>query len=108
MHDSQVVFYPGADASGDVAANSAAYDAANYVTDNSDSIFGPSTDSGSDPSGSQRSSQPSPTEYLRQRLIEEAAMPTVEEVLERAGGRASGSAPFAEAVATLREDRDRR
>jgi hypothetical protein len=29
-------------------------------------------------------------EYLRQRLIEEAAMPTVEEVLERAGGRAGG------------------
>jgi len=47
-------------------------------------------------------------EYLRQRLIEEAAMPTVEEVLERAGGRAGGSVPFAEAVATLREDRDRR
>jgi len=47
-------------------------------------------------------------EYLRQRLIEEAATPTVEEVLERAGGRAGGSVRFAEAVAALREDRDRR
>jgi plasmid stability protein len=47
-------------------------------------------------------------EYLRQRLIEEASMPTVEEVLARAGGRAGGSVPFFEAVSTLREDRDRR
>jgi len=47
-------------------------------------------------------------EYLRQRLIEEAATPTVQEVLGRAGGRAGGSVPFAEAVAALREDRDRR
>jgi plasmid stability protein len=47
-------------------------------------------------------------EYLRQRLIEEAATPTVEEILARAGGRAGGSVPFAEAVAALREDRDRR
>lgn len=47
-------------------------------------------------------------EYLRQRLIEEAATPTVEEVLERAGGRAGGSVPFSEAVGVLREDRDRR
>ena len=47
-------------------------------------------------------------EYLRQRLIEEAAMPTVAEVLERAGSRAGGSLPFSDAVATLREDRDRR
>ncbi|MGH9078172.1 MAG: FitA-like ribbon-helix-helix domain-containing protein [Acidimicrobiales bacterium] len=46
--------------------------------------------------------------YLRQRLIEEAASPTVEEVLARTGGRAGGSAPFSEAVSTLREDRDRR
>ena len=44
-------------------------------------------------------------EYLRQRLIEEAATPTVEEVLERAGGRAGGSVPFSEAVAVLRQDR---
>ncbi len=47
-------------------------------------------------------------EYLRQRLIEEAATPTVEEVLKQAGGRAGGSVPFSEAVGSLREDRDRR
>ncbi len=47
-------------------------------------------------------------EYLRQRLIEEAATPTVDEVLERAGGRAGGSVTFSEAVKALREDRDRR
>ena len=47
-------------------------------------------------------------EYLRQRLIEEAATPTVEEVLERAGGRAGGSVPLSEAVAVLHQDRDRR
>ena len=48
-------------------------------------------------------------EYLlRQRLIEEAATPTVEEVLERAGGRAGGAVPFSEAVAVLRQDRHSR
>ena len=43
-------------------------------------------------------------EYLRQWLIEEAATPTVEEILERAGG----TVPFSEAIAVLHEDRDRR
>jgi hypothetical protein len=47
-------------------------------------------------------------EYLRARLIDEAATPTLDEILERAGGRAGGSVPFAETVAMLREDRDRR
>ncbi|MDA8342667.1 MAG: hypothetical protein M0007_10670 [Actinomycetota bacterium] len=47
-------------------------------------------------------------EYLRQRLVEEAATPTVDEILERAGGRAGGSAPFPEVVEALRDDRDRR
>ncbi|MGY1623903.1 FitA-like ribbon-helix-helix domain-containing protein [Geodermatophilus sp. SYSU D00965] len=47
-------------------------------------------------------------EYLRTRLIEEASSATVEEVLERAGGRAGGSASFEASVAVLREDRDRR
>jgi antitoxin FitA len=47
-------------------------------------------------------------EYLRSRLIEEASTPTVDEVLDRAGGRAGGSLPFAEAVRAVREDRDRR
>jgi hypothetical protein len=47
-------------------------------------------------------------EYLRARLIDEAATPSLEEVLERAGGRAGGSVPFSEAVAAVRQDRDRR
>lgn len=47
-------------------------------------------------------------EYLRAQLIEDAATPTVEEVLDRAGGRAGGSVSFAAAVEALRDDRDRR
>lgn len=47
-------------------------------------------------------------EYLRGRLIEEASTPTVDEILGRAGGRAGGSLSFADAVETLRADRDRR
>jgi antitoxin FitA len=44
-------------------------------------------------------------EYLRARLIEEASQPTLEEILDRAGGRSGGSVPLAAAVATLRDDR---
>lgn len=44
-------------------------------------------------------------EYLRTRLIADANQPTLAEVLERAGGRAGGSVPLADAVATLRTDR---
>jgi antitoxin FitA len=47
-------------------------------------------------------------EYLRTRLIEEASQPTLEEVLDRAGGRSGGSVPLNTAVETLRTDRDRR
>ena len=47
-------------------------------------------------------------EYLRSRLIAEASAPTVEEVLDRAGGRAGGSVPFSAANEVLREDRARR
>jgi plasmid stability protein len=47
-------------------------------------------------------------EYLRARLIAEAASPTLEEVLDRIGGRAGGSVPLEAAVAVVREDRDRR
>jgi hypothetical protein len=47
-------------------------------------------------------------EYLRARLIEDASEPTLDEVLNRAGGRAGGSVPLKTAVATLRADRDRR
>lgn len=47
-------------------------------------------------------------EYLRSRLIEEAATPTLEEVLERAGHRTGGSVSFEAAVEAVRSDRDRR
>lgn len=47
-------------------------------------------------------------EYLRSRLIEEASMPTLDEVLERAASESGGSVPFSAAVTTVRSDRDRR
>jgi hypothetical protein len=46
-------------------------------------------------------------EYLRARLIEETSAPTIDEVLERAGGRSGGSLSFRDATEWLREDRDR-
>ncbi|MBW3606740.1 MAG: hypothetical protein KY463_00030 [Actinobacteria bacterium] len=47
-------------------------------------------------------------EYLLARLTDEAQRDTLSEVLDRAGGRAGGSVPFATAVDALREERDRR
>jgi len=47
-------------------------------------------------------------EYLRSRLIDDASRPTVEEVLDRAGGRAGGSVSFRAAAQAVKEDRDRR
>jgi antitoxin FitA len=47
-------------------------------------------------------------EYLRTRLIEEASEPTLDEVLDRAGGRSGGAVPLKNAVAAVRADRDRR
>jgi antitoxin FitA len=47
-------------------------------------------------------------EYLRARLIAEASEPTLDEVLDRAGGRSGGAVPLKSAVAALRADRDRR
>jgi hypothetical protein len=47
-------------------------------------------------------------EYLRSRLIAEASRPTLDEVLDRAGGRAGGSVSFAAATAAVRRDRARR
>ena len=47
-------------------------------------------------------------EYLRSRLIEEAQTPTLEEVLDRAGGRAGGSLPFQAAAHAVQLDRARR
>jgi plasmid stability protein len=44
-------------------------------------------------------------EYLRSRLIEEASRPTLDEVLDRAGGRTGGSVPLKAAVKAVREDR---
>lgn len=47
-------------------------------------------------------------EYLLSRLIDEARTPTLDEVLERAGGRAGGALSFGDAARALRRDRDRR
>lgn len=47
-------------------------------------------------------------EYLRSWLIEETSRPTLDEVLERAGGRSGGSVPLRSAVKTLQGDRARR
>jgi hypothetical protein len=47
-------------------------------------------------------------EYLRAWLIEEASEPTLDEVLERAGGRSGGTVSLTDAVTALRADRDRR
>ncbi len=44
-------------------------------------------------------------EYLLERLTEEAHAPTLDEVLDRAGGRAGGSVPFKATVAALRNER---
>jgi antitoxin FitA len=47
-------------------------------------------------------------EYLLARLIEEASRPTLDEVLDRAGGRAGGSLSLRTAVSTTRSERARR
>jgi len=47
-------------------------------------------------------------EYLRARLIAEAASPTLEEVLDRVGERTGGDLSLKVAVEVLREDRDHR
>ena len=47
-------------------------------------------------------------EYLLGRLVEDAHTPTLEEVLDRAGGRAGGRAPLSKAVKAVRSDRDAR
>lgn len=55
-----------------------------------------------------RAAHQSLQEYLRSRLIREAASPTVDEVLERAAHRSSGRVTFEQAVEALKSDRDRR
>lgn len=47
-------------------------------------------------------------EYLLGKLIADAEMPTVDELLARAGGRSGGDVTFGAAVDQLRRDRDRR
>jgi plasmid stability protein len=47
-------------------------------------------------------------EYLRAWLIREASEPTLDEVLDRAGGRSGGSVSLESAVESIRADRDRR
>lgn len=47
-------------------------------------------------------------EYLLARLTEDVAQPTLDEVLSRAGDRASGRVPLAEAARAVRADRDAR
>jgi hypothetical protein len=47
-------------------------------------------------------------EYLRSRLIAEASRPTLDEVLDRAGGRAGGSVTLKVAARAVRDDRARR
>lgn len=47
-------------------------------------------------------------EYLRSRLIAEAAVPTLEEVLDRIDHRSGGEAPLVETAKMVRGDRDRR
>ena len=45
---------------------------------------------------------------LAEPAIEDADEPSLEEVLDRAGGRSGGSVPLEDAVAAIRDDRDRR
>lgn len=47
-------------------------------------------------------------EYLLTKLIEEAGRPTLDEVLDRAGGRAGGSVTLKASVSRLRAERARR
>jgi antitoxin FitA len=45
-------------------------------------------------------------EYLLGRLVADARRPSLDELLDRAGGRAGGSASFGDAVRLTRADRD--
>jgi hypothetical protein len=47
-------------------------------------------------------------EYLLARLEQDASTPTLDEVLDRASGRAGGHIPLASAVETVRAERDTR
>jgi hypothetical protein len=47
-------------------------------------------------------------EYLLARLTEDARQESLDEVLDRAGGRAGGSVPLSFAARTVRSERERR
>jgi hypothetical protein len=47
-------------------------------------------------------------EYLLGRLVEDAHALTLDEVLDRAGGRAGGNAPLTKAAKAVRSDRGAR
>ena len=47
-------------------------------------------------------------EYLLARLVEDAHTPTLDEVLDRAGGRAGGNATLRSAAKAVRRERDSR
>jgi len=47
-------------------------------------------------------------EYLLTRLVEDARTPTLDELLDGAGGRAGGKAGFSAAVRSVRADRNSR
>jgi antitoxin FitA len=47
-------------------------------------------------------------EYLLARLEQDARTPTLDEVLDRAGGRAGGRVPLESAVKAVRDDRNAR
>jgi plasmid stability protein len=47
-------------------------------------------------------------EYLLARLMEDARTPTLDEVLDRAGGRAGGKATLRTAAKAVRRERDAR
>ncbi|MDQ3973670.1 MAG: hypothetical protein M3276_04955 [Actinomycetota bacterium] len=47
-------------------------------------------------------------EYLLALLVEETRQPSLEELLDRAGGRSGGRLPFAAAAGSIRDDRDAR
>lgn len=51
--------------------------------------------------------QQSLQQYLRSKLIAEASQPTLDEVLDRVGGRRGGSLRLTDAVGQLRFDRAR-
>lgn len=44
-------------------------------------------------------------EYLLARLVDDATTPTLDEVLDRAGGRAGGHVPLSVAVQAVHDDR---